>query len=198
MAESAEWWGAINDQIRKQGKRPPRPVKTEERTSMERNSKSENNLAESPPKVKPRGQTMNILDKSIEDLPHQALSASQIPPQADYPTSPVYAQSVSPDYTQPSLGYGQQSPGYAQQTSPGYGQPEPISYPEAQTSPFNTQFQGMNIADQMEMALRSVVKDPTQAAAVPEVEQFRAVDSLPTVKPTSNPWDTFQDESGGW
>ncbi|KAI8915878.1 hypothetical protein EDD86DRAFT_197099 [Gorgonomyces haynaldii] len=153
MAESAEWWGAINEQIRKQGKRPPRVHQVQE---------------EAPPLPERDSRPQRSVDQKLNKVVQQR---EEPPALQSRPVEPT-PNSLMNTPVQQSL------------------MDTPVEMPEYEPSPLEKQFKAMNVADQMEFALRATV----QPNALPEIETFTT-----EKKPASNPWATFQDDDhAGW
>lgn len=202
MAESVEWWGAINEIIKKQPKRIPKP--------QEQNQSSHSTVLPLPsrtldeaPKTHASG---NLIDDNSADFFAADLTSVtkkiQKLPQGE--TLGVSVQSKSFDEKQVPLSRPPPlPPSYAdtfQNHSPLSNQSENSAFHSFQDESQSSDFKKMALADQMEMKLKQAVgKKENQIPTLPNVENFASfTDTSTNIKSPSNAWDTFQDDSGGW
>lgn len=133
MADSAEWWGALNEQIRKQGKRQPRTLDTEPAISV-----SNSKIVTSPTETNTASQ--NPSKPNLPSRNQSDLMGFETPPPA-------------PSEHESELHYNQTSP-TAHSTDPTYHDPPPANASVINSAEPSNQFADLALADQMELALK--------------------------------------------
>lgn len=171
MAESADWWGSINEQMKKYSGTRNLPTKVADEHDLP--------SAGSDDAQRPK-----------------PLSAEQLTTtSAANPSANVKRQSISP----PTI--KQQIPQQQLPPRPSPAVPVTASYSAPPPPPIVNEFNSLSLAEQMELKLQS--KSQVKVAAEDlNVPQFEAVDS--TIQApirtnnTTNPWDSYQADDGGW
>lgn len=208
MADSADWWGTLNEAMRKQSKRPPRvieskdfrfndtdPKEVEQHVNLappipDRHHKESSPAMDSrrpapmPPKKGKNGSNDDLPQKPSRNQP-AVPKAKHLEPQSLPPSTSSDPHSTNVDSRD------------VEEHQPSPTPSDPFhSYNDTQPEAF----QKMALADQMEMALKSVIKPSAAAPSAPVVETFTSFDSTQAKgsSPSANAWDTFKDEAGGW
>ena len=193
MTESADWWGSINEQMRKYAGARNLPTKVADETDIP----AATTAAVSSPAVPQQAPSRPSAD--IPKRPAGTAPAPQPPHSAANNTSkPVTAAPL------PARPYPQQ-PQQKQQPIPQVAAPAPMvpDYALADISPERANISKLSLAEQMELKLQAKIAGSPSAANILDVPQFDAVpmDTHEMPKPASsgNPWDTFEgDNNPGW
>jgi hypothetical protein len=227
MVESADWWGAINEALKKQAKKPPRVMESKEGKRIDadtapaipdRSSVKGSQPFRAPPEPPKK---VNLMDDDHELPPRPSKNVQPVHGNMAKKSSPFIdsAEDIRAPQTQSSKAY-QGAPSNMNPNNSSYQNPPPhndpyseVHDPYRETSPvsnppssFHTfqdsqpeAFKKMNLAEQMEFALNSAVKKPSPSMAAPEVETFTSLAANDPVVPkqSGNAWATFQDDSLG-
>lgn len=194
MAESADWWGSINEQMRKYAGARNLPTKVADETDIP----SATTAAVSSSSV-----SQQAPSRPSADIPKRPAAAAPQPPSAANNTSKPVAAGPLPARSHPPQ--PQQQPQQKQQPIPQAAAPAPMvpDYALADISPERANISKLSLAEQMELKLQAKIAGSPSAANILDVPQFDAVpmDTHEMPKPASsgNPWDTFEgDNNPGW
>lgn len=194
MTESADWWGAMNEQMRKYAGARNLPTKVADENDIPAvQAAPVSSTSNSQQDVRPSADIPKRPAASNAPVP-QPLANNTSKPVA---TAPLPARS-SPQQSQQHAPQQQQIPTKAAATVA----PLVPDYAISDISPETNQISKLSLAEQMELKMQAKIAG-SPAANVLEIPQFDAVpmDSHPIPKPagSGNPWDTFEgDNNPGW
>lgn len=183
MAESADWWGSINEQMKKYSGTRNLPTKVADEHDLPSGGPESAGESDQRPKV---------LSAEYLSNPTPAKSSSSAPP--------ARPQSTAPPVTKPQQ---QQQPQQQMPPRPLPAAPvaaAPASYFAQPPPPPSNEFSSLSLAEQMELKL----KGRSQGASVINSEDLKvpqfeaAADTTPRSPGNSNPWDSYQADDGGW
>jgi hypothetical protein len=184
LAESAEWWGVFNEQMRnlKERKVLPSPTRlTAEKVSTDQAENSLKDVAKE-----------SSTPAKAESLPQRA---PPMPPRSKTP-EPMEAQVATVSHPQEqSNTYNIPNASFA---NPDYYQTQTNSIPSFTTDNFSidNRISSLSVTDRMELAMKARTQQVEIPSEVPSFDYRPPTDQQP--KPPTNPWDTFEADQAKW
>jgi hypothetical protein len=184
LAESAEWWGVFNEQMRnlKERKVLPSPTRvTAEKVSSDPTEDSSKNVGKESPSSK------------TEPSPQRA---PPMPPRSKTP-EPMETQIPTPEYQQNNaIDYNIPNASFA---SPDYYQSQMNSVPSFTTDNFaiDNRMASLSVTERMEMAMKARIQQAEIPSEVPSFDIRPQTNQQPKLPP-ANPWDTFEADQAKW
>ena len=188
MNESADWWGAMNEQMRKYAGSRNTPTKVADESDISESKKAATSIPKAAGSLPVSNPEAEILKRPAVVPPPAAIS----PPLEGNlnKAAPLPARTLQNQPIKPSI---QPIPNSASVA------PSIPNYSAAEISPEAENISKLSLAEQMELKLQA----KTTTSANPEMIDIPRFDADPIANKqpqvSSNPWDTFEgDNNPGW